>query len=143
MSLKQLLIVVAAATLILWLSWLFIIFEVDPTSAGIFGLLFFYASLFCALLGTLFVIFTLAKRRLNKDELEQKVVTGSFRQSIFFALTLTLVLFLQSKHFLTWWNLIILVVAITLLEYLFLSFKKKEPAKPADSAPQPYIPPDF
>jgi hypothetical protein len=143
MSLKQLLIVVSAATLILWLSWLFIIFEVDPTSAGIFGLLFFYASLFCALLGTLFVFFTLAKRRLNKDELEQKVVTGSFRQSIFFALTLTLVLFLQSKHFLTWWNLIILVVATTLLEYLFLSFKKKEPTKPDNSASQPYIPPDF
>lgn len=142
MSLKQLLIIVLSATIIFWLSWIFILFEVDPT-AGWSGLLFFYSSLFFSLLGTLFAFFTILRRYTKKDELEQQIVSASFRQSIFFSLTLVGVLFLQSKRFLTWWNLIILVLVVTLLEYLALSLKRKPTEKTAAASPPPYIPPDF
>ena len=43
MSLKQLIITVIIATLLCWASWLLVIFEVDPGSAGFYGLLIFYA----------------------------------------------------------------------------------------------------
>lgn len=142
MSLKQLLIIVLSATAIFWLSWLFILLEVDPAGSWI-GLLFFYLSLFFSLLGTLFIFFTLLRRYTKKDELEQQIVSASFRQSVFFALTIIGVLFLQSKRFLTWWNIIILILAVTLLEYLFLSLKRKPPEKPESSGIPPYIPPDF
>jgi len=142
MSLKQLLIVVLSATVIFWLSWLFILLEVDPT-AGWIGLLFFYSSLFFSLLGTLFIFFTVLRRYIKKGELEQQLVAVSFRQSIFFSLTIVGVLFLQNKRFLTWWNLIILVLAFTLLEYLALSLKRKPVKKTTLSDSTPYLPPDF
>lgn len=145
MSLKQLLITVFLATVISWFSWLFILFEVDPT-ASTSGVVFFYLSLFLSIWGTLFILFSLLKKRFNKEELEHKIVGVSFRQSIFFALTVIGVLFLQSKNFLTWWNLIILILGVSFLEYLFLSFKKnpiKELEDVEETKIPPYIPPDF
>ena len=143
MSLKQLLIIVLSATLIFLISWLFVLFEVDPTSSGWVGLLVFYASLFFTLLGALFSLVVLIRKWRNKDELEHEIVSLSVRQSVFFSLTIVGVLFLQSKRFLTWWNIIILILAVTLLEYLFLSLKHKPIEKSKPSAPPPYIPPDF
>ncbi len=145
MSLKQLLITVFLATIISWFSWLFILFEVDPTASAS-GVVFFYLSLFLSIWGTLFILFSLLKKRFNKEELEHKIVGVSFRQSIFFALTVIGVLLLQSKSFLTWWNLIILILAVSFLEYLFLSFKSN-PIKELEEGDErkipPYIPPDF
>ena len=143
MSLKQLLIIVIAATMIFLVSWLFIIFEVDPTTSGWIGLLVFYASLFFTLLGGLFALVVIIRKWRNKDELEYEIVSLSVRQAIFFSLTIVGVLFLQSKRFLTWWNLIILILAVTLLEYLFLSLKRKPITQTETPAPPPYIPPDF
>lgn len=145
MSLKQLLITVFLATVISWFSWLFILFEVDPT-ASVSGVVFFYLSLFLSIWGSLFILFSLLKKRFNKEETEHKIVGISFRQSIFFALTVVGVLFLQSKNFLTWWNLIILILGVSFLEYLFLSFKKnpiKELEENDERKIPPYIPPDF
>lgn len=144
MSLKQLIITVLGATLIVWVSWFFVLFEVDPTASGKTGVIFFYLSLFLAVWGTLFILFSLFKKRFNKNELEHNIVKVSFRQSIFFALTVVGVLFLQSRNFLTWWNLILLILGVSLLEYLFLSFKRTphEDKEEGRKIP-PYIPPDF
>lgn len=143
MSLKQLLTIVLAATVIFLISWVFILFEVDPTSSGWVGLLVFYSSLFFTLLGALFSLIVVIRKLRNKEELEYEIVSLSVRQSIFFSLTIVGVLFLQSKRFLTWWNLIILILAVTLLEYLFLSLKRKPTTKAESSESPPYIPPDF
>jgi Ca2+/Na+ antiporter len=144
MSLKQLIITVLGAALIAWASWLFILFEVDPTASGNTGVIFFYLSLFIALWGTLFVVFSLIKKKFNKDDLEHNIVKVSFRQSIFFSLTVVGVLFLQSRNFLTWWNLILLILGVSLLEYLFLSFKRTpHEDKEEDRKIPPYIPLDF
>jgi hypothetical protein len=143
MSLKQLLIIVLSATVIFFISWLFILFEVDPTSSGWVGLLVFYASSFFTLLGALFALVVVVRKWRNKNELEYEIVSLSVRQALFFSLTIIGVLFLQSKRFLTWWNLLILILAVTLLEYLFLSLKRKPIEKSEPATPPPYIPPDF
>jgi Ca2+/Na+ antiporter len=145
MSLKQLLTIVTAATVICWLSWLLVLMEVDPTSSGWLGLSIFYISLFFSLLGLFFLIVLVFRKFSNKSDLEYQIVGASFRQSFFFALVVIGALFLQSKHFLTWWNIIILVLAIGALEYFFLSYRKSVPAKKPDSSnpPEGYIPPDF
>jgi len=144
MSLRQLLIIVAGATVICWLSWIMVLFEVDPTTSGWVGLLVFYLSLFFALLGSFFLIVLLTRKYLlKKIELEHKIVGSSFRQSFFFALIIIGALFLQSKRFLTWWNIIILILAIGALEYFFLSFRHPPSPKTDDNPPEGYIPPDF
>lgn len=145
MTLKQLLIIVATATAICGVSLAFVIFNVDPTASGALGLLLFYASVFFTLLGLFFIIMSSIRKLKNKTELEHIIVASSFRQSFFFSLIVIGGLFLQSKHFLTWWNMIILVVAIGLMEYFFLSFKREspQPKPPEDKTPLGYIPPDF
>ena len=144
MTLKQLSLIILAATAILWLSWVLVLFEVDPTTGGWAGLLVFYGSLFFSLLGSFFLSVLVYRRLTNKTDLEYKIVSASLRQSFFFALVIIGALFLQSRHFLTWWNIIILVLGIGALEYFFLSFKRATPssAEPP-SPPGGYIPPDF
>lgn len=144
MSLKQLGLIVSGATVIFWLCLAFVLLEVDPFTSGKLGIIVFYLSLFFALLGSFFVPITLVRRIINKEELEYNIVKASIRQSIFFSFTIVVVLFLQSKHFLTWWNLLFLVLLVTLAEYLFLSVKKKMPESGDQWTPPPgYLPPDF
>jgi hypothetical protein len=144
MSLKQLILIVIGATIICWLSWLLVLMEVDPTTAGFLGLSLFYISLFFALLGLFFLIVMLARKYFNKTELEYQIVGASFRQAFFFSLIVIGALFLQSRHFLTWWNIIILVLAIGALEYFFLSYKHQKPTKlESVLPPEGFNPPDF
>lgn len=145
MTLKQLLIIVGIATFVCGSSLAFVLFNVDPTTAGLLGLALFYSSVFFTLLGLFFIIMSAIRKLRNKTELEHIIVASSFRQSFFFSLIVIGGLFLQSKHFLTWWNMIILVLAIGIMEYFFLSFKRAEPANPVQKEEPPlgYIPPDF
>lgn len=144
MTLKQLILIVLAATVICWLSWGLVLLQVDPTESGWTGLLVFYGSLFFSLLGLFFLSVLVFRRLTNKIDLEYKIVSASFRQSFFFALIVIGALFLQSKRFLTWWNIIILALGIGILEYFFLSYKKSSKSD-HDETPPPagYLPPDF
>lgn len=145
MTLKQLILIVFAATAIFWLSWVLVLIEVDPTDSGWTGLLVFYGSLFFSLLGLFFLSVLIFRRLTNKTDLEYKIVSASFRQSFFFALVIIGALALQSRHFLTWWNIVILVLAIGVLEYFFLSYKKTAAEADKHEAPPTvgYLPPDF
>lgn len=144
MSLKQLIFIISAATAIFWLAWILVLIEVDPTSSGWVGLLLFFGSLFFSLLGSFFLSFLIYRRITNKTDLEYKIVSASFRQSFFLGLVIIGALFLQSKHYLTWWNTIILVLGIGVLEYFFLSFKRSgDGDKPESPASSGYMPPDF
>ena len=125
MTLKQLLIILGMATAVCWIGWAVILFNVDPSEAGFFGFALFYVSLFSALLGSFFMLTFAVRKLFNKLEMDYKIVKISFRQSVFFAGLFVLVLFLQSKSLLAWWNLIVIVVALALLEFFFLSSKKQ------------------
>jgi len=124
MTLKQLLIVMAIATGICWLGWLIILFNVDPTDSSFVEFGFFYISLFFSLLGSFFLLTFAVRKMFNKLDMDYKIVAISFRQSFFFAGLFVLVLFLQSKSLLAWWNLLIIVLALCLLEFFFLSSSK-------------------
>ena len=145
MSLKQLILIVGLATALCWVAWIFVIFEVDPTASGWIGLLLFYIGFLAALLGTFFIISLLVRKYSKQDELEYQLVGRSFRQSFFLALLSDGLLLLQSYKLLTWWNLVILVIAVGILEYFFLSFKssrQKKPTEPENHLDQ-MIPPEF
>ncbi len=132
MKLIHLLIIVLIATLACWAGWLLVLLKIDPTNSGNFGLGLFYGSLFLALFGTFFLLSFLFRKIFNHVAIEQLLVGTSFRQSFFFALIIIGVLFLQSLNFLTWWNLLILVIAIAGLEFVFLTAKKNNIMLPRD-----------
>jgi len=127
MSLKYLLIIVVSATVLSWVSWGVVLVEIDPEIAGIGGLMIFYLALLASLLGTFFLASFAIRKIFNKEELEYRLVGISFRQSVFFSLALIGVLFLQSQNFLTWWNVIFLILALAIFEYFFISYNSRRP----------------
>lgn len=125
MNLKQFLIVMGIATVVCWIGWIILIFKVDPTDSGFVEFMVFYFSLFLSLLGSFFLLTFAVRKLFNKLDMDYKIVAVSFRQSIFFAGLFVLVLFLQSMSLLAWWNLLIIVLALCLLEFFFLSGQKR------------------
>lgn len=126
MTLKQLLIIVIGATAACWISWWFIVIQTDPTTAGSLDFVLFYLSLLFSLIGTFFIISFVWRKIFFKQSLDYKIVGSSFRQSIFFSLMVTGMLILQSRRLLTWWNLTIIIVGLTLVEAFILSVRKSK-----------------
>ena len=121
MSVKWYIIIMLIATLMSWIAWMLVIFLINPKDAGTLGFGLFYASLFLALLG-IFSMVGLFIRHLHKKKkfIVEKVLV-SFRQGMWFAIIVVGALMLQSKDLLTWWNGVLLVLIVTVLEFFFIS----------------------
>lgn len=126
MTLKQYLILMSLCAIFCWAIWISVLYLIDPTEAGILGFVFFYLSLFLSLVGTISVIGLLFRMKWGKEELIFKTVFVSFRQAIMLSTLLVGSLFLKSKNLLTWWNAVFLILALTILEFFFVSYKKKQ-----------------
>lgn len=125
MTLKQYLISMSVATLIAWLAFALVLFLVDPASAEIVGLVVFYVSLFLAILGTISVLGFFLRVKLHKREvILPREVSGAFRQGFFLSFLFVGALYLQSKNMLVWWNIVSLVAAVTILEFIFISYRR-------------------
>lgn len=125
MTLRQYLISMSLATLIAWLAFALVLFLVDPASAEIAGLIIFYVSLFLAILGTISVLGFFLRVKLHKGEvILPREVAGAFRQGFFLSFLFVSALYLQSKDMLVWWNIVLLVGAVTILEFLFISYRR-------------------
>ena len=116
----------ALSTAFCWLAWAMVILYINPFQAGILGFLFFYVSLLLALIGTFSLAGFLIRIILIKKEVISKLVGISFRQAILFAVLIVGLLFLQSKQLLTWWNILLLVLALTILEFFFISYRTSQ-----------------
>lgn len=112
-------------TVVCWAAWAMIINITNPAEAGFWGFFFFYASLFLALAGTLSVIGFFIRKLVLKEELAFRHVAVSFRQAVLFAILVVGSLILQSKGLLTWWNILLFILVLTILEFFFISFKKQ------------------
>lgn len=128
MTLRQYLVLMCIGTALAWAAVALIVSSVDPfeTQSVVFGA--FYASLFLALTGTLSLIGFTARVALLKEKLVVSVqVAVSFRQAVLLALLIVVSLFLKSRSLLTWWNALMIVAALTVLEFFFISAKVKQP----------------
>lgn len=125
MTLRQYLILMTISAIFCWGIWGFVLYSVDPTAAGILGIIFFYFSLFLSLMGTLAVLGLLLRMKFDKEGLVFKTVTISFRQATLLGFLVIGSLILKSQGILTWWNIIFLVLALTVLEFFFMSYKKR------------------
>lgn len=121
MSLRKYLIIMVIGSLICWGACFLVIWKIDPYSSGFLGLTFFYLILFLTLLGTLSLIGFLGRYIFLRKSVLFHHVGVSLRQAILFSLLITFSLLLQSHRLFTWWNGILLILSLTLLEFFFLS----------------------
>lgn len=125
MTLRQYLILMTFCTIVSWAVWGTVVSLVDPDVGGIIGILFFYTSLGLALTGTNSIIGLLIRSRFNRTELISRLAAISFRQALWFSLVIILAMVLQSYRMLTWWIMAIVVLALVITEFFFLSLKRR------------------
>ncbi len=127
MTLRQYLVLMGMGTALSWAAVALIVTSVDPfaTQAVVLGA--FYASLFLALTGTISLLgFTLRVVLLRGQLVVSRQVAVSFRQAVLLGLLVIIALVLKSWALLTWWNALLVVAALTLLEFFFISAKVKQ-----------------
>ncbi len=124
MTLRSYLIYMSTATGICWLVWLFVIFSVNPETAGMFGLVLFYLSFFLALAGTAAIVGFVIRFIALKKALAFRLVRDAFRQSFLFAILISASLLLLSKNLFNWLSTFFLIVGLSALEYFMISYKK-------------------
>ncbi len=113
MNLREYLSIMLLATLLCWVSWSIVLFNIDPFQTGNMGFLFFYGTLFFALSGTISLIEVLIQYRFGDNTIPlYQYVKKSFRDGIFGALLLICLLYLQGERLLTLWNLFVFLLAI-------------------------------
>jgi len=126
MTLKQYIFTMLFGTILCWVAWFFVLTNVDPFQSLAAGFIFFYLSLFLALVGTISIIAFLVYRFVGTKEVPMfKHVQISFRHAVLFSVFISLFLFLQGKQFLNFWNTLVLLTLFGLVFSFSLSVKKK------------------
>jgi len=124
MTLKSYLFLMVAIAIVSWSGFAAVVNFINPNEAGFVGYFLFYSILFFATVATLSVFGFLLRSRILQGELAFKQVAVTFRQAFWFGLLITISLWLQARDLLTWWNLVLLIVSLTFLEFFFLSLKQ-------------------
>ena len=129
MNLKSFLLFMTIGTLLSWFGWFMILFFIDPSEAGILAFLLFYLTLLISVLGTATVLGFFARKMSLKQELAFEHVIVSFRQGLWISVVVTVSLYLQSKELLTWWNAVLLILALGLIEFFCLNYQIQQEKK--------------
>jgi hypothetical protein len=125
MTLKQYIIFMAFGTLLCFLTWTMIVFNINPQNAGLVIFLFFYATLFLWVLGASSIVGFLVRYKFIKvDEVIFRSVKRTLRQSLFISLLVTLIALLLQLKLLAWWNTAILFILFLVIEGLIFSNRK-------------------
>lgn len=119
------------ATFLCWVSWVFVIMNIDPYQTTSLGFVFFYVSLFLALLGTISLLTFLSYKLFASRDLPLfRYVQISFKQSLFATAFLVVFLYLQGRGYLNIWNALILFTIFILIISFTLSIKHKNTTTP-------------
>ncbi|MEK7073356.1 MAG: hypothetical protein AAB974_02870 [Patescibacteria group bacterium] len=126
MTFRQYILVMGLGTLIAWAAFLLIVALVDPLSAGILGMIFFYVALVVATSGTLALIGLFVRTMVVRtQDVLSKQVTHSFREGFLVSLLLVAALILQSRGLLSILNTTLLLAVLVLTEFFFLSYRPR------------------
>ena len=124
MNLGKFLMILGLATVLCWISWVAVLFFMNPYTGGFLAQVLFYFSLSLAFLGTFSFLGYLVRGMVNRDELPYKHVRVASRQAVLFTALFILSLIMQSQRLLTWWNLLILIFLLSFVELFSISYQK-------------------
>ena len=96
-----------------------VVYYVDPQHSGIVGNFLFYLTLFLFLIALFVLIFSKLKG-IAKGETSHMQIGIIFRQSMFLSLLVVFLMLLQSLRMLTWWDGLLAVAGVLLIELYFL-----------------------
>lgn len=130
MTLRQYFFIMITATVLCWVSWAFVLVQVDPFDGALISFFFFYLSLFLALVGTLSTLLFFCLYVLFRSTKPLfRMVQQSFQQGFLVAFFGVLLLFLYGQRFLRWWSavaLILLCVLVIATRYTYTRYQAKE-----------------
>jgi hypothetical protein len=107
-------------------AWVSIVIAVDPSRAGKVGMGLFLLSLFGVILGIMVLSVTWVYRRALGVVGATHHLGGAFRQASFLSLFGIVMVFLHMEQLLTWWDSLLLLAVILLLEFTARRFGKNE-----------------
>jgi hypothetical protein len=124
MTLKSYLWGIRIGTILSLLAFVLVLFNVDPQTTGISGQLIFYISSFLVLSGVFVLFFSWSRLKWsNENESASVLLALSFRQGILLAILCVAILAMQSLRILTWWDGLLVLAGILLVELYFLARK--------------------
>lgn len=121
MTLKSYLNAMAVATSVAFMGWGLVLMYIDPGSAGYMGMVLFYTTLFLGMMGFFTLISFSLKRWISNNEIIFSYIAGSFRQGFWLAVIIVGLLMMQGARILNWWDALLFVASISLLELYFIS----------------------
>ena len=121
MTLKSYLNAMAVATSVAFMGWVLVLLYLDPGSAGYVGIALFYLTLFLGLMGFFTLISFSLKRWISNNEIIFAYIASSFRQGFWLAIIIIGLLVMQGARILNWWDALLFIASISLLELYFIS----------------------
>lgn len=112
---------VSVAAVFAWASWGVVINKFSPYVSPVPALTLFYASLFIALTATFALFGFYLRVWLNKDEVYIQHINIAIRQGFLLALVVCVAMFFQRLRVLTWWDGLLLVMMMILIEFYFMA----------------------
>lgn len=123
MTLRKYLISMSFLSLLLWAIFIFITSSIDPNITNFFGFFLFYFSLFFALSSTLSVLGFIFRIIFFKKSLLFNSVRSAFRQSFLLSFLFIAILLMLAENIFSWFNIIIVILILSIIEYIFISEK--------------------
>jgi len=124
MTLKTYLWGIRAGTALSLLALGLVLFNVDPETSGIAGQVMFYVSAFLSISGIFVLFFTWSRLKWSHAPEDAPVLLAtSFRQGLILSSLCVIILVMQSFRVLTWWDGLLVLAGILLVELYFLARK--------------------
>jgi hypothetical protein len=111
----------AVATSVAFMGWGLVLLYIDPSSSGYMGITLFYLTLFLGLMGFFTLISFSLKRWISNNEVIFSYIASSFRQGFWLAVIIVGLLLMQGARILNWWDALLFIASISLLELYFIS----------------------
>ncbi|MFH1012803.1 MAG: hypothetical protein V1760_03600 [Candidatus Peregrinibacteria bacterium] len=113
---------IAVAAVFGWASWLVVINKMSPFLSGYLALGLFYTSLFIALMGTFALLIYYLREWLGNKPAGSYLNTA-LREGVLLSVMIVVALAFQRLRVLTWWDALLLLAIIFLIEFYMLSSK--------------------
>ena len=112
---------VFVATILSWVSWFVVLSKLSPFLSGDLALALFYSSLLLALTGTFTVVIYYLRLALNRSENFFRHLNTALRQGALLSSMVCVGLAFQRLRVLTWWDALLLLAIVVLIEYYFMN----------------------
>lgn len=109
------------ATILGWASWLVVINNLSPFMSGYLALTLFYSSFFIALTGTFSILNYYLRITVSKHKKYFQHINTALRQGSLLSLMIVVGLVFQRLRVLTWWDALLILIIVLLIEYYFMA----------------------